>query len=164
MQSAIGDIAWSPWCSTIFSAVTIEGEMKFFDLNRNRKKEIFKDTYSKMAINHIAFNSFEYVYITGNDRGKVRLWRMAESLRQTVDQAEEKMKEQAKLENEKKSNAIETKVNIPRHLQAPTTNKKKKHFDQQTVNHLDQVKSNEYKTNEHKRIVELLQRLDISDY
>ncbi len=89
---------------------------------------------------------------------------MAQSLRQTIDPAEEKMKEQAKFENEKKSNAIETKVNIHRHLQAPSTNEKKRNFDQQTVNHLDLVKTEEIKANENMRIVELMQRLDINDF
>ena len=164
MQSAIGEVAWSPWCSTIFAAVTIEGEMKFYDLNRNRKTHIFKETYSKMAINHIAFNQKEYVFLTGNDRGKVRLWRMAEVLRQTIDKEEEKAKEQAKLENEKKANAIETKVNIPPHLVKQTTNKKKRVYESHTINHAEQVKKKEYIQNEHKRIVELLQHLDVDDY
>ena len=81
MQSAIGDLSWSPWCSTIFATVNVSGDIKFFDLNRARKAPLEPKRYKDTAINHIAFNKNEFVFITGNDRGKVHLWKMAEPLR-----------------------------------------------------------------------------------
>jgi dynein intermediate chain 1 len=161
-QCPIGSIAWSPWCSTIFSAVSVQGDILFYDLNRDRKSYIFKKDYQKIAINHIVFNKFEHVFLTGNEKGKVRLWRIAEYLKNTVNQNELKEKEKAKLENDKKTNTIETKVNLPRHLIEPTTHKKK-HIDIKKVNNLEMINSVEFKTHENQRIKELLDHLDIKD-
>jgi dynein intermediate chain 1 len=88
MQSAIGDLAWSPWCSTIFATVNVSGDIKFFDINRARRTPLEPKRYKDIPINHIAFNKSEFVFITGNDKGKVNLWKMAEPLRVTIDKKE----------------------------------------------------------------------------
>ena len=163
MQNAVGDVAWSPWCSTIFAAVTISGDMKFFDLNRNRKSAIHEKKLHDIPINHLAFNKFEYVFVTGNEKGKVRLWRMADSLRTTIDKKEEEAKEKAKAAaNNQKSSNPETKVNVPKNLLVAVTKTKrvveiKKDNKQETVN------SKEYVENEQERITEFLRLLDIDD-
>lgn len=163
IQSAVGDISWSPWCSTIFSAVTVNGDIKFFDLNVNRKSYIYeKKKYVDTAINHISFNKFEYVFLTGNDKGKVRMWRMAESLRETVDKKDEEAKEEEK-KSAMKSNQPETKVHIPRNL---VINNKKKHkvvvIKKDNKNKMLYDKS--HISNEKERLVEFLQLLDVKDF
>lgn len=126
MQNAVGDISWSPWCSTIFAAVTVSGDMKFFDLNRNRKQAIYEKKYQDIAINHIAFNKFEFVFLTGNEKGKVRLWRMSDNLRTTLDKKDEEInKDNAKQNSQQKLNLPETKINAPKHLLGTTTKAKK---------------------------------------
>ena len=81
MQSAVGDLAWSPWCSTIFATV---------NLNRARKAPLEPKRYKDIPINHIVFNKSEFVFITGNDRGKVNLWKMAERTRRERERKESK--------------------------------------------------------------------------
>jgi dynein intermediate chain 1 len=162
IQNAVGDIAWSPWCSTIFSAVTVNGDMKFFDLNVNRKSHISEKKYGDTPINHIAFNKFEYVFLTGNDKGKVRMWRMAESLRETVDKKDEEAKEEEK-KSAMKSNQPETKVTIPRNL---VINNKKKHkiVVIKKDNKSKMLTDNSHLKIERDRLVEFLQLLDVKDY
>lgn len=162
MQNAVGDFAWSPWCSTIFASVTVQGDMKFFDLNR--KAVIHEKKYQDIAINHIAFNKFEYVFLTGNDKGKVRLWRMAEALRTTFDKKEEEAKENAKHQNSsQKSSLPETKINVPKELMANTT-KSKKVVEIKKDNKLETVNSEAFIKVEKERIVEFLKLLDVNDY
>jgi dynein intermediate chain 1 len=163
MQNAVGDVAWSPWCSTIFAAVTIQGDMKFFDLNRNRKSAIHEKKLHDIPINHLAFNKFEYVFVTGNEKGKVRLWRMADSLRTTIDKKEEEAKEKAKAAaNNQKSSNPETKVNVPKNLLVAVT-KTKKVVEIKKDNKQETVNSKEYVENEAERITEFLRLLDIDD-
>jgi dynein intermediate chain 1 len=161
IQNSVGDIAWSPWCSTIFAAVTVNGDMKFFDLNTNRKSYVYEKKYGDTPINHIAFNKFEYVFLTGNDKGKVRMWRMAESLRETIDKNEEEAKEEEK-KAQSKSNQPETKVNVPRNLLI-----KNKHKNKVVVlkkdNKNDNLHDKHYCKVEKDRLVEFLQFLDVND-
>lgn len=157
MQNAVGEVAWSPWCSTIFAAVTVSGDMKFFDLNRNRKSAIHEKKYQDIAINHISFNKNEYVFLTGNEKGKVRLWRMAEPLRSTIDKKEEEEKEKEKNKaNNQKANLPETKVFVPKNLIKAST-KHKKIVEIKKDNKLEAVNTELEK----ERIVEFLNLLGI---
>ena len=36
LNSVVGGVAWSPYCSTVFAAVTAEGKVFIFDLNVNK--------------------------------------------------------------------------------------------------------------------------------
>lgn len=161
MQNAVGDIAWSPWCSTIFSAVTVNGDMKFFDLNQNRKTHIYDKKYQDTPINHICFNKFEYVFLTGNDKGKVRMWKMAESLRETIDKKEEEAKQEEK-KFAQKNQQPETKIHIPRNL-VVNNKKKKKDIVIKKNNKHDMITDPVHIKAEKERIVEFLQLLDVSD-
>lgn len=163
MQNAVGDISWSPWCSTIFSAVTVVGDMKFFDLNRARKTPLEPKKYQEIAINHIAFNKYEYVFLTGNDRGKVRMWKMAEPLRTTVSKKEEEEKEKEKKQgNSQKALLPETKVVIPKNLQQATT-KTRKHIEIKKDNKREMLNSQAFLAEEKERIVDFLKLLDVND-
>jgi WD40 repeat protein len=162
MQNPVGDVGWSPRCSTIFAAVTVNGDMKFFDLNRNRKSAVNEGKkYQDIAINHIAFNKYEYVYLTGNDKGKVRLWRMAEPLRTTVDKKDEEEKEKAKSQaTSQKANVVETKVMVPKNL-IQAQSKHKKVVEIKKDNKLETVSSDAFIKNEKERIYEFLNLLGI---
>ena len=36
LNSVVGDVAWSPFSSTVFAAVTADGKVHVFDLNINK--------------------------------------------------------------------------------------------------------------------------------
>ncbi len=164
MQNPVGDVSWSPWCSTIFGAVTVQGDIKFFDLNQNRKSAIFEKKYSEHIINHISFNYSEFVFITGDEKGKVRLWKMSENVRNTVDKKdEEAAKEAEKKQNAQKSALPETKINLPRNLVAAPTKSKRKNEGQKMENKSLMLKSEAFKKIEKERVVELLKLLDVTD-
>jgi len=147
----------------IFACVTVQGDIKFFDLNRNRKKAIYEKKYKEIPINHIAFNRHEHVFITGNEKGKVRLWRMAEFLRTTIDKKEEEAKEmEKKQQNSNKNNLPETKTIIPRHLQTILV-KHKKIVDLKKENKSASINSEPFKKLERERLTEFLRLLDIDD-
>lgn len=163
LQNSVGDITWSPWCSVIFACVTVQGDIKFFDLNRDRKKAIYEKKYKEIPINHIAFNNHEYVFITGNEKGKVRLWRMAEALRTTIDKKEEEAKEAEKKQQQSDKNSLPgTKQVIPRHLQSVQV-KQKKVVSLKKENKANEIKNPAYKKQERERITEFLRLLDIDD-
>jgi hypothetical protein len=135
--------------------------MKFFDLNVNRKSHISEKKYGDTPINHIAFNKFEYVFLTGNDKGKVRMWKMAESLRETIDKKEEEAKQEEK-KFAQKNQQPETKIHIPRNL-VVNNKKKKKDIVIKKNNKHDMITDPSHIKAEKERIVEFLQLLDVSD-
>ena len=158
MQSAIGDLSWSPWCSTIFATVNVSGEIKFFDLNRARKAPLEPKKYKETAINHIAFNKNEFVFITGNDKGKVHLWKMAEPLRVTVDKKELEEKEKEKKAAEANKNSLPTtKIVIPPNLRDDMVKQRKTYIQKK------QIMADLNPEVEKKRIDEFLELLDITD-
>lgn len=158
MQSAIGDLSWSPWCATIFATVNVSGDIKFFDLNRARKAPLEPKRYKDTAINHIAFNKNEFVFITGNDRGKVHLWKMAEPLRVTVDKKELEEKEKEKKAAEANKNSLPTtKIVIPANLRDDNVKQRKTYIKKK------QIMADLNPEVEKKRIDEFLELLDITD-
>jgi dynein intermediate chain 1 len=161
VQSAVGDISWSPWCSTIFAAVTVQGDIKFFDLNRNRKGAINDKKFSEIPINHISFNKFEYVFLTGNEKGKVRLWRMAETLYQTPDKKEEEEKEKAKIQATAQKSSFQEQLVVPKNLIQATT-KQKKMPQIKKDNKMESVNSEVFIKHEKTRINEFLNLLGVS--
>ena len=36
LSNVVGDVAWSPYCATVFAAVTAEGKVYIYDLNINK--------------------------------------------------------------------------------------------------------------------------------
>jgi len=40
LGNAVGDVAWSPYSSTVFSAVTADGKVHVFDLNENKHEPL----------------------------------------------------------------------------------------------------------------------------
>ena len=157
MQSAVGDLTWSPWCSTIFATVNVSGDIKFFDLNRARKAPLEPKRYKDIPINNIVFNKSEFVFITGNDRGKVNLWKMAEPLRVTIDKKELEEKEKEKKANAANNNNFPTtKIVVPQNLQDNIVKTRRAGIQKKQVKLLNPEA-------EKKRIDEFLELLDITD-
>lgn len=40
LGNAVGDVAWSPYSSTVFAAVTADGKVHVFDLNENKHEPL----------------------------------------------------------------------------------------------------------------------------
>lgn len=40
LRCPVGDIQWAPYSSTVFAAVTSEGQLKVYDLNQEKHKEL----------------------------------------------------------------------------------------------------------------------------
>jgi len=87
MMTAVADIAWAPYSSTVFAAITHD-ILRIYDLsvrkhdyicleqpNRLRKE----DAKSKMT--HVAFNPSYPIIVIGDDRGVLRIFKLGPNLR-----------------------------------------------------------------------------------
>ncbi|RNF12464.1 dynein intermediate-chain-like protein [Trypanosoma rangeli] len=79
---SVGDIAWAPYSSTVFAAVTSNGKVLVFDLNKNKREPLCSQTVVKNAkLTHIAFHKDEPVVIVGDSRGSVLILKLSPNLR-----------------------------------------------------------------------------------
>ncbi len=59
---AVGDVAWAPYSSTVFAAITADGLVHFYDLSVNRHERIcYQKVVKKSKLTHIAFSATEQV-------------------------------------------------------------------------------------------------------
>lgn len=75
LGSAVGDIKWAPYSSTVFAAVTTEGKVHVFDLNVNKYKAICVQAVvpkRKNKLTRLAFNE-KLPFIVVGDEKCVRL-------------------------------------------------------------------------------------------
>ncbi|EDV26891.1 uncharacterized protein TRIADDRAFT_22484, partial [Trichoplax adhaerens] len=109
LNSSVGDIAWSPYSSTVFAAVTDDGKIHVFDLNLNKYEPICEQLVvqkKKTKLTHIAFNPHHPIINTGDDRGYVTSFKLSPNLRRIsksknappMTKAERKQAEIAKLD------------------------------------------------------------------
>ncbi|NXJ08435.1 DNAI1 protein, partial [Odontophorus gujanensis] len=84
LKTAVGDVAWSPYSSTVFAAVTIDGKAHVFDLNVNKYEALCSQVVvdkKKNKITHIQFNPVHPVVIIGDERGQVTSLKLSPNLR-----------------------------------------------------------------------------------
>uniref|UniRef100_A0AAQ5YVT1 Dynein, axonemal, intermediate chain 1, paralog 2 n=1 Tax=Amphiprion ocellaris TaxID=80972 RepID=A0AAQ5YVT1_AMPOC len=84
LKEPIGDIAWSPYSSTVFAAVTTDGNVHVFDLNINKYEALCQQLVvdkKKAKLTHIAFNPIHPIIIVGDDRGNVNSFKLSPNLR-----------------------------------------------------------------------------------
>ena len=82
LGNAVGDIAWAPYSSTTFAAVTSDGKVHVFDLNENKHEPICEQKVVKRArLNHVAFNAKTPLILVGDDRGGVNSLKLSPNLR-----------------------------------------------------------------------------------
>ena len=83
LGNPIGDIAWSPYSSTVFSAVTSEGKLYIYDLDQNWHKYLCEQPTTKRAkALHVAFNYVDPIILVGDERGGVISFKISKSLTQ----------------------------------------------------------------------------------
>lgn len=91
LGSAVGDVAWAPFSSTVFAAVTAEGKVVIFDLSINKYEPICDQTVvqkGKTKLTHVAFNHIHPILIVGDDRGHVSSLKLSPNLRKATNPKE----------------------------------------------------------------------------
>merc|ERR1711991_892339 len=82
LSNAVGDVAWSPYSSTIFAAVTSDGKVHVFDLAENKHEPLCNQKVVKKAkLTHVSFNQIEPIIIVGDDKGGVNSLKLSPNLR-----------------------------------------------------------------------------------
>lgn len=90
LAQAIGDVAWAPYSSTTFAAITSDGVVHIYDLSINRNERIcYQKVVKKAKLTHVAFNLVEPIVIVGDDRGGVNTLKLSPNLRVGVVRTEE---------------------------------------------------------------------------
>jgi dynein intermediate chain 1 len=85
LDNELGDIAWAPYSSTCFAAVTStsnqEGKLYIYDLNQDKHKELScMPTTKKSKALHVAFNPSGPYILVGDQRGGVISFKLPTSL------------------------------------------------------------------------------------
>ncbi|XP_067938269.1 dynein intermediate chain 2, ciliary-like isoform X3 [Watersipora subatra] len=84
LNSSVGDVAWAPYSSTVFAAVTADGKVFVYDLNINKYEPICEQSVvakKKTKLTHISFNPYHPILIVGDDRGYVTSLKLSPNLR-----------------------------------------------------------------------------------
>lgn len=82
LGNSVGDVAWSPYSSTSFAAVTSDGKVHIYDLHENRKDPLCAQKIVKRAkLTKVRFNHNEYLLIVGDDRAGVNSFKLSPNLR-----------------------------------------------------------------------------------
>jgi dynein intermediate chain 1 len=82
LGNAVGDVAWAPYSSTVFAAVTSDGKVHVFDLAENKHEPLCEQKVVKRAkLTHVCFNQSDPILIVGDDRGGVNSLKLSPNLR-----------------------------------------------------------------------------------
>lgn len=82
LNSSVGDVAWAPYSSTIFAAITAEGKVFVFDLSVNKYAPMCEQPIVKKAkLTHISFNPFEPILLVGDEKGQIISLKLSPNLR-----------------------------------------------------------------------------------
>lgn len=85
LAQAVGDVAWAPYSSTCFAAVTSDGLVHVYDLNVNRNERVcYQKIVKRAKLTHISFNDTFPVVLIGDDRGGVNSMKLSPNLRLTL--------------------------------------------------------------------------------
>lgn len=71
LGAPVGDVAWAPYSSTVFAAVTADGNVHVYDLNVNKYEPLCRQMVAqkkRTKLTHIAFNPVHPIIICGDDR------------------------------------------------------------------------------------------------
>jgi len=110
LHNSVGDVAWAPYSSTVFAAVTSDGKAFVYDLNVNKYEPLCEQMVAqkkKTKLTHIAFNPSFPIVVVGDDRGNVISLKLSPNLRKMkaekkgappVDEATRCQREHEKLE------------------------------------------------------------------
>jgi len=84
LGNQVGDIEWAPYSSTVFAAVTSEGQqgkLYVYDLDQNKHTFLCETPTTKRAkALHVAFNKTDPIILVGDERGGVISLKLSNSL------------------------------------------------------------------------------------
>eukprot|EP00038_Savillea_parva_P008024 m.174145 g.174145 ORF g.174145 m.174145 type:complete len:742 (-) comp13793_c0_seq1:370-2595(-) len=83
LGAAVGDVAWAPYSSTQFAAVTANGFLHIFDLAVSKTEAVHVSQIIKRGgkLTHVSFNKDYPVLVIGDDRGNVTSFKLSPNLR-----------------------------------------------------------------------------------
>lgn len=82
LGTAVGDICWAPYSSTVFAAVTDEGKVDVYDLHANKHEQLCEQKIVKKAkCTHVCFNARAPVLLVGDSQGGVTSLKLSPNLR-----------------------------------------------------------------------------------
>lgn len=82
LGTAVGDVTWAPYSSTIFAAVTDEGKINVYDLHANKHEQLCEQKIVKKAkCTHVAFSSRAPIVLVGDSAGGVTSLKLSPNLR-----------------------------------------------------------------------------------
>lgn len=82
LGSPVGDVAWAPYSSTVFGAVTVDGRAVIFDLSINKYRPVCEQQIvKKTKLTHLTFNPTQGLLLVGDDHGCVVSLKLSPNLR-----------------------------------------------------------------------------------
>ncbi|KAJ3120629.1 WD repeat-containing protein 78 [Nowakowskiella sp. JEL0407] len=79
-RDSITDIAWNPWCSTIFGCVAADGRMEIWDLQFSVLDPVILHTVLDRSLTSIIFSSQTSAVLIGDDTGVVSVYKLKKSV------------------------------------------------------------------------------------
>ena len=81
LPASVSDVQWAPYSSTIFAAVCADSMLYVYNLSKDKHSYICdQKIVKKMRPTHVAFNPFDPIIITGEDKGGCSSYRLSGSL------------------------------------------------------------------------------------
>jgi dynein intermediate chain 1 len=88
LNNAVCDVAWAPFSSTVFAAVTADAKVHVFDLAENKLDAMCEQkVVRKSRLTKIAFNPKEPILLVGDDRGGTCSLKLSPNLRKLTEVA-----------------------------------------------------------------------------
>ncbi|CAD7944206.1 unnamed protein product [Amoebophrya sp. A25] len=85
LAQQVGDVAWAPYSSTVFAAITSDGVTHVYDLSINRNGALcWQKVVAKAKCTHLSFASSSPILIVGDDRGGVTSLKLSPNLRKSM--------------------------------------------------------------------------------
>ena len=94
----VGEVAWAPYSSTVFAAVTAEARVVVLDLHVHKYRPICQQkilSTNEGILNSLSFNSVEPMVIVGDSLGRVHSLKLSPNLRKKTQIRERKADEKS---------------------------------------------------------------------
>ena len=86
LETAVGDIAWAPYSSTVFAAVAANGKAYVFDLDVDKHDErCVQEIVKKAKLTHVDFSKTDPILIVGDSSGYINTLKLSPNLRRVTD-------------------------------------------------------------------------------
>jgi dynein intermediate chain 1 len=82
LGTSVGDVAWAPYSSTVFAAVTDEGKVNVYDLHANKHEQLCEQKIvKKNKCTHVTFSGRAPILLVGDSGGGVTSLKLSPNLR-----------------------------------------------------------------------------------